>query len=132
MRHIAENIHGHASAGQTKEYSVFFAPRRTMLCERALEELGVYGNISIGEYQMELIPFDDDVLSLEMDGCFTDCFLVRAHVLHDVTQCTHFPTGVQRGVCGRAVVVGSSHCAKGVDCSHRIRTEHLCSTWLAR
>jgi hypothetical protein len=39
MRIIAEQIHDHLRAGQRKEYIILFVPRKTMICERALEEL---------------------------------------------------------------------------------------------
>lgn len=42
MKYIAEHIQGHIQEGQKKEYNVFFVPRRTMICERVLEEEGVY------------------------------------------------------------------------------------------
>jgi hypothetical protein len=46
-----------------------------MLCERVLKEQGVFGDIKTGELPLELIPFDEDVLSLEMSNTFSDCFL---------------------------------------------------------
>ncbi len=44
MKYIAEHIHGHSTDNnnQKREYSVYFVPRRTMICERVLEEEGVY------------------------------------------------------------------------------------------
>jgi hypothetical protein len=42
MKLIANHIHGHIQDGQKKAYSVFFVPRRTMICERVLEDAGVY------------------------------------------------------------------------------------------
>ena len=33
-------------------------------------------DIDIGEYQLDLIPFDEDVLSLELNTSFRDCLLV--------------------------------------------------------
>jgi hypothetical protein len=62
--------------GQKKEYTVFFVPRRTMICERVLEEEGVWNDITFREYQLDLIPFDDDILSLELDSAYKECFLV--------------------------------------------------------
>jgi hypothetical protein len=50
------------------EYSLFFVPQRTMLCERVLEEEGVLGDITLGEYAMEWIPFEDDLISMELDN----------------------------------------------------------------
>ena len=40
--------------------------RRSFLCEKVLKDEGVYANITISEYHLGLIPFDDDVLSLEL------------------------------------------------------------------
>lgn len=45
MRYIADHIKQHESDGQKKEYAVYFVPRRTMICERVLEDEGVYGGI---------------------------------------------------------------------------------------
>lgn len=39
-----------------------------MLCERVLEEEGVLGDITLGEYAMEWIPFEDDLISMELDN----------------------------------------------------------------
>eukprot|EP01094_Clydonella_sp_ATCC50884_P027895 TRINITY_DN8212_c0_g1_i1.p1 TRINITY_DN8212_c0_g1~~TRINITY_DN8212_c0_g1_i1.p1 ORF type:complete len:596 (+),score=194.45 TRINITY_DN8212_c0_g1_i1:119-1906(+) len=122
MRHIADNIHAHIDSGQKKEYSVFFAPRRTMLCERALEELGVYGDVNIGEYHMDLIPFDDDVLSLEMDSCFAECF-----VDEDRTSLFYVARALMKlqSIFGIIPVIrGKGHCASAVkDMMLRMRRE---------
>lgn len=44
------------------------------MCLHLLEELiisrTVFDQILFGEYKLGLIPFDTDILSLEMDGCF--------------------------------------------------------------
>jgi hypothetical protein len=61
MKMIAEHIHGHIQEGQKKDYSVFFVPRRTMICERVLEEEGVYGDILI------LVQFECFSLNLDTD-----------------------------------------------------------------
>ncbi len=45
MKVIAEHIRYHELEKQKKEYSLYFVPRRTMICERVLEEEGVYGGI---------------------------------------------------------------------------------------
>ena len=39
-----------------------------MLCTTILQEEGVLDDVQIGEYQLDLIPFDIDVLSLELDN----------------------------------------------------------------
>lgn len=48
------------------EYSIFFVPRRTLICDKYLQEEGIYGDVAIGEFHLDLIPFDEDLLSLEM------------------------------------------------------------------
>lgn len=43
MKQIAEHIRSQQGTGAKKEFFVFFVPRRTMICERVLEEEGVFG-----------------------------------------------------------------------------------------
>ena len=40
---FADQIHIHKREGTKRDYHVFFVPRRTMICEKILEEEGVYG-----------------------------------------------------------------------------------------
>eukprot|EP01006_Ploeotia_vitrea_P009473 TRINITY_DN22181_c0_g1_i1.p1 TRINITY_DN22181_c0_g1~~TRINITY_DN22181_c0_g1_i1.p1 ORF type:complete len:675 (+),score=390.92 TRINITY_DN22181_c0_g1_i1:48-2027(+) len=76
MHLIADQVQGHIRAGDTgKKYGVFFVSRRTMLCERVLSDRGVYGELLLGEYQLDLIPMEEDLLSLELPGVFRECFL---------------------------------------------------------
>ena len=37
-----------------------------------LEEEGVYGDITFGEYPLDLIPFEEDVLSMELESGFRE------------------------------------------------------------
>ena len=54
-----------------KEFHLVFVPRVSSLCLKKLEELGVYGSISVvDEYSMDLLPLDSDVMSMEADGAF--------------------------------------------------------------
>lgn len=61
--------------GAKKEFTLVFVPRRTMICERVLEDEGVYENITISEYQLDLIPLEDDVLTLALGSAYKECFL---------------------------------------------------------
>jgi len=56
---------------------VFWLPRRTIACERVLQEEGVYGDVAAGELPIDFIPFDGDVLSLELDTAFRARALTR-------------------------------------------------------
>lgn len=53
---------------------MYFVPQQFTVCLHLLEELmvsrTVFDQIQFGEYKLGLIPFDTDILSLEMDGCF--------------------------------------------------------------
>ena len=54
--------------GFRREFHIFFVPRKSLLCERRLKELGVYGTFAhVDEYPLDIIPFDSDLMSMEMD-----------------------------------------------------------------
>ncbi len=47
-----------------------------MLCEKILQDKNVYGDIiALGEYHLDLIPLDEDVLSMELDSNFREVFV---------------------------------------------------------
>ena len=46
-----------------------------MICERVLEEEGVYDSLRVVEYQLDLIPLEDDVLTLALDSAYRECCL---------------------------------------------------------
>lgn len=78
MRLIASHILNHRARDprSRRTYSIFFVPRKSMLCEKELEVLGVLGDIThMEDFYLELIPFDEDVLSMEMPNAFKDTFL---------------------------------------------------------
>ena len=57
--------------GFRKEFHIFFVPRKSLLCERKLKELGVYGTFTnVDEYCLNLLPLDNDLLSMEMEGAY--------------------------------------------------------------
>ncbi|PRP80086.1 vacuolar protein sorting 33A [Planoprotostelium fungivorum] len=81
-KYVAENIENHKREGQSKEYHVYFVPRSTTICVSLLEEHGVdnvIAVITIGEYPLDLIPYDEDVLSLELESTYRECFLQGDH-----------------------------------------------------
>ncbi|RUS24524.1 Sec1-like protein, partial [Jimgerdemannia flammicorona] len=72
MKYITEHIKANDKIG----YSIYFVPRRTMVCERVLEDEGVLGDITIGDYAMDWIPFEDDLISMELDtGTWKELYL---------------------------------------------------------
>lgn len=52
-----------------------FVSKQTLVCEEVLKREGVLGALTIQEYQLDLIPFDDDILTMEIDNCFRQFYL---------------------------------------------------------
>lgn len=39
---------------------------------QVLEDAGVFADVTLGEYPLDLIPFDEDVVSLELDAAYKE------------------------------------------------------------
>ncbi|KAM4094316.1 hypothetical protein ACB094_06G186400 [Castanea mollissima] len=72
MKFICSNVHDDVSKGLQREYFVYFVPRRTVVCEKILEEENVYNLMTIGEYPLYIVPLDEDVLSFELDLAYKE------------------------------------------------------------
>ncbi|KAL9650605.1 hypothetical protein ABK040_006406 [Willaertia magna] len=59
--------------GVPTNFSVFLVPRKTLICEKILTELGVYGDLTIEEFPLDLIVFDPYILSMEISTSFKEC-----------------------------------------------------------
>jgi hypothetical protein len=58
-----------------RRYALYFVPRRTFICAQVLKEEGVFNDVQLGEFQVDMIPFEGDVMSMELHSGFRDCFL---------------------------------------------------------
>ncbi|CAI5797213.1 sorting-associated 33A [Podarcis lilfordi] len=59
-----------------RDFHILFVPRRSLLCEQRLKDQGVLGSfIHREEYSLDLIPFDGDLLSMESESAFKECYL---------------------------------------------------------
>ncbi|GAB1290166.1 Vacuolar protein sorting-associated protein 33A [Apodemus speciosus] len=68
---IAENVLSEDRRAPSRDFHILFVPRRSLLCEQRLKDLGVLGSfIHREEYSLDLIPFDGDLLSMESEGAF--------------------------------------------------------------
>ena len=45
-------------------------PRRTMVCAKVFQEEGIAADVTLSEYPLDFIPFDSDILSLELDDAY--------------------------------------------------------------
>lgn len=78
VRWIANQVKNTQESSQTSstiEYSIFFVPRRSLLCDKFLQEAGILGDVVVDEFHLDLIPFDEDILSLEMNDSFRSLFV---------------------------------------------------------
>lgn len=58
------------------EFSIFFVPRRTLVSNATLEEVGIIGDVNISEFPLYFMPLEQDILSLELEDAFSDLYLV--------------------------------------------------------
>ncbi|MQM08618.1 hypothetical protein Taro_041474 [Colocasia esculenta] len=75
MKLISSNIQNDISKGLQKEYFIYFVPRRTVVCEKILEEEKIHKMVTIGEYPLYVMPLDEDVVSFELDLAYKDCIV---------------------------------------------------------
>ena len=59
-----------------KEIYILYVPRRTIECDEELEKAGLYEEDRIKQISMDLIPLDDDLLSLELNDNFAHYMLL--------------------------------------------------------
>ncbi|CAK4069166.1 unnamed protein product [Aphanomyces euteiches] len=65
-----------ALAGKAKlRFHLYYTPRRTLACDEMLKKAGVMGSLVIGEFHMDLVPIEDDVLTLELSDGFNELFV---------------------------------------------------------
>lgn len=77
MRHVAKYVRDLGPGKDTtkKRFHLYHVSRRTLVCDEILKKEGVFGSLSIGEYKLDLIPFDDDLLSLDLDSSFRELYV---------------------------------------------------------
>ncbi|XP_076749374.1 vacuolar protein sorting-associated protein 33A isoform X1 [Xylocopa sonorina] len=88
---IAENVHGEEGKRSRKEFHLFFVPRKSLLCQKKLQNRGVFGSFTlIEEFKCDLFPFDNDLLSMELSGSFKEFHLENDPTcLYQVAQAIH-------------------------------------------
>lgn len=62
---------GGVMAAGAKEYHLYFVPRVSQLCEKHLQDRGVFGSFAtIGAFACEIYPVDSDLLSMELPNVY--------------------------------------------------------------
>ena len=82
-RLVARSIKAHQlECDPEPSYHVLFTPQRSFIADRVLEEEGVREDLdSLDSCEVDLIPLDDDLLSMHCPTGFADCFLHQDHTL---------------------------------------------------
>ncbi|KAK9913190.1 hypothetical protein M0R45_037014 [Rubus argutus] len=75
MKYISSQVQNDTSKGLQREYYLYFIPRRSVACEKILEDEKVHNMLTIGEYQLYTVPLDEDVLSFELDLSNKECLV---------------------------------------------------------
>eukprot|EP01133_Synstelium_polycarpum_P004080 gene4080-4752_t len=104
----------HLDERQKKNYAIIYIPRKNILTERVLEEEGVAGNIEATyELPLDIVPFDEDVLSLELpssykelllDGDRTSLYYVAMSLMKLQSMFGTIPIVKGKGQCSRLVM----------------------------
>ncbi|XP_029426745.1 LOW QUALITY PROTEIN: vacuolar protein sorting-associated protein 33A-like [Rhinatrema bivittatum] len=110
---IAENVLCEDRARCPRDLHILFVPRRSLLCEQRLKDQGVLGSfIYREEYSLDLIPFDGDLLSMESETSFKECYLEN-----DQTSLYHAAKGLMtlQALYGTIPqIIGKGECARHV------------------
>lgn len=87
MRTISGQIIMDRGAGVQCQYTILMVPRKLYLCEKVLEEEGVYGHVTLDDLPINLVVIDDDILSLESKSFHRSYFMDKDQTsLHEVAQ----------------------------------------------
>lgn len=70
-----KRLHRESKTGH--EFHIWWVPRRTLVSDKVLEELGVLGDAEIAELPIYFFPLEKDVLSLELEDSFRDLYLSK-------------------------------------------------------
>ncbi|XP_030833027.1 vacuolar protein sorting-associated protein 33B isoform X1 [Strongylocentrotus purpuratus] len=75
VKQIASQIRSDKMNDRQRKYSIIFVPRRLHICDLILEEEGVFADVTMEEFHLDLFPLDYDILSLELPNFFRWFFL---------------------------------------------------------
>lgn len=75
MKRIVRIIRNNQISFQQKNYLLIFCPRSTVVCKEYLEKEAVMGNLQIRNFNFDLIPINDEVLSLEINDSLEHLYL---------------------------------------------------------
>ncbi|XP_074594112.1 vacuolar protein sorting-associated protein 33A-like isoform X2 [Brevipalpus obovatus] len=114
MKLIVDNLREEIKkTTKNHDYHILFMPCKSWLCEKILEDENVSSIISsVSEYPVEILPIDDDVLSMQMIDSLKELFVEKDYscLLHVARAIIHIQLrfGIIRDI------YGQGSCAKRV------------------
>lgn len=114
MKLIVDNLREEIKkTTKNHDYHILFMPCKSWLCEKIFEDENVSSIISsVSEYPVEILPIDDDVLSMQMIDSLKDLFVEKDYscLLHVARAIIHIQLrfGIIRDI------YGQGSCAKRV------------------
>lgn len=76
VKYVCDQINSDLCQNATKNsYYVILVPRKLMSIMQLFEEEGIYGNVTVYQYQWEMIELDSNILSLEFPSFFRTTFV---------------------------------------------------------
>ncbi|TDL28150.1 Sec1-like protein [Rickenella mellea] len=75
IKTIADQVKRLTQDSQKHTFMLMLVPRTSTLVSRILEEEGVLGDITVSSFSLQLIPLEDDVISLENDNAFKEIWV---------------------------------------------------------
>ncbi|XP_062574358.1 vacuolar protein sorting-associated protein 33B-like isoform X2 [Saccostrea cucullata] len=75
MKAIADHINSDLNINFKRKYNIIFVPRKLHTCLSVLEYEGVIGHVTLSEFQLDFLPLDKDILSLELPEFFKTFYL---------------------------------------------------------
>ncbi|CAH2064099.1 unnamed protein product [Thlaspi arvense] len=75
MKYIASHIQNDISKAIQRDYYVYFVPRRSVACEKILEQEKVHNLVTVKEFPLYMVPLDEDVISFELELSEKDCLV---------------------------------------------------------
>ncbi|CAD8049642.1 unnamed protein product [Paramecium sonneborni] len=75
MKRIVRIIRNNQLANFNKKYLLIFCPRLNIVCKDYLEKEAVLGDLILTNFNFDLIPLANDLLSLEMNNCLKPLYI---------------------------------------------------------
>ncbi|GJP51915.1 hypothetical protein CLOM_g11043 [Closterium sp. NIES-68] len=134
IRWITRQVRADEDEGVSRSYSLYFIPRCDTICNRILEQEGLVDDprVAVGEYPLELIPMDHDLLTLDLHTLYKDVHvdsdptstLQVAHVLANFQSVFGVPSVLKgKGVAAQRVAQAMSQLMREQK-SHVVPVEH--------